>query len=593
MPEPRIRVALIGCGAISRLYHAPVLAGHPSIELSAMVDTNPVVAQHLAQLYGVPTVLATAKDLSRDLVDAAVVAVPSALHAEVTLPLLEAGLHVFVEKPIASTRQGATNMVQAAERHGVVLAVGHFRRMFPATRLMAALLRTRAYGRVLSFTAEEGHLFDWPSATLALMRRDLAGGGVLMDMGCHVLDQLMLMLPGTVTVTHYADNQFGGIESDAILRLQVLHEGQSIPGSIELSRTRRLENKIHFACEMARVSVGVGERASVEIAHLPAATDPRDDRARSVALHAEWTDSEPTDAYAPFRAQVDDWVEAITRGRRPFLSATSAAAVIDVIEAAYESRSPLEESWVSEGIQERAHAPSIIGRAKPRVLVTGAAGFIGTRTCELLALREGLDVRALVHNPANASRVARLPIELVAGDIRREADVQRAVRGCQAVVHAAYGTAWGDKRAIVDTTVGGTRRLVEAAAAEGISSFVHLGTDGRPRDARLGDDQSSEPGCSGSRPVSGNEGCGGSISSQPDAPVGRRHAAAIAQRVRSLLRAVHGADRRSFEARYSDTCGRGGSALEQHLRRQRSRGDHRRVEGAEHRPSRTNVCRRR
>ena len=201
--RPKIRVALIGCGSIRAVY-APVLAGHPS-RLRAMVDTNPVW-RGIWQLYRVPTVLASARDLSRDLVDAAVVAVPSALHAEVTLPLLETGLHVLVEKPIASTRKGATNMVQAAERHGVVLAVGHFRRMFPATRLMAALLRTRAYGRVLSFTAEEGHLFDWPSATLALMRRDLAGGGVLMDMGCHVLDQLMLMLPGTVSVTHYADN---------------------------------------------------------------------------------------------------------------------------------------------------------------------------------------------------------------------------------------------------------------------------------------------------------------------------------------------------------------------------------------------------
>src|SRR3954452_17777287 len=110
-----------------------------------------------------------------------------------------------------------------------------------------------------------------------------------------------------------------------------------------------------------------------------------------------------------------------------------------------------------------------VGRGSTRrVLLTGATGFIGGRTAEVLRLRDGWDVRALVHNPARASRLARLPVEMVVGDLGPGGDAARLVEGCDAVVHCAIGTAWGDRRAIFDVTVGGTRRLAEAALAAGV-----------------------------------------------------------------------------------------------------------------------------
>src|SRR5205085_3784515 len=81
-----------------------------------------------------------------------------------------------------------------------------------------------------------------------------------------------------------------------------------------------------------------------------------------------------------------------------------------------------------------------------------------------------------VHNPSHASRLARLPVEMVLGDLSSAADVSRLTEGCDAVVHCAIGTAWGNRKQIFDVTVGGTRRLAQAALANHVKRFVHIST---------------------------------------------------------------------------------------------------------------------
>ena len=110
------------------------------------------------------------------------------------------------------------------------------------------------------------------------------------------------------------------------------------------------------------------------------------------------------------------------------------------------------------------------------MLLTGATGFIGCRVAEILALRDGWQVRAVIHNPANASRLARLPVELIQGDLQDESSLREFVAGCDAVVHCAVGTAWGQRQEIFKVTVDGTRKLAEAALAAGVKRFVHLST---------------------------------------------------------------------------------------------------------------------
>jgi predicted dehydrogenase len=120
-----LKLAVIGAGHMGR-YHAEKFARLPGIELAALVDRDPARA-------GI-------SDFRKilDRVDAAVIAVPTDRHHEVARACLEKGLHVLVEKPIASTLDEADELVALAKENRVVLQVGHVERYNKAFRALAS-----------------------------------------------------------------------------------------------------------------------------------------------------------------------------------------------------------------------------------------------------------------------------------------------------------------------------------------------------------------------------------------------------------------------------------------------------------------------
>ncbi len=204
--------------------HLPVLAGHEGIELSVLVDRDRNRAEELAQGYGVKTVLTDAAELDKDRIDAAIVATPPFHHAPCSIELMRRGIHVLVEKPMATRYEDAEEMVRTADEQGVVLSVGFFRRLNPSIRLMKSLLDSGWLGRPTSFHVEGGGMYNWPAATLANMRKDWAGGGVLIDFGSHMLDLMFYLFDEPSEVIEYRDNSLGGIESDSNIRVRVRHQ---------------------------------------------------------------------------------------------------------------------------------------------------------------------------------------------------------------------------------------------------------------------------------------------------------------------------------------------------------------------------------
>jgi predicted dehydrogenase len=123
------RIAVIGAGAFGQ-NHCRVVHESSRAQLAAIVDPDTARANDAASRYRT-VALADARDLPGK-IDAAIIAAPTTLHSEIGCQLLEAGIDVLVEKPIASDLASADRLIDAASRRGRILQVGHLERFNPA-----------------------------------------------------------------------------------------------------------------------------------------------------------------------------------------------------------------------------------------------------------------------------------------------------------------------------------------------------------------------------------------------------------------------------------------------------------------------------
>ena len=133
-----MRVAVIGAGAFGR-NHLRVIKESPRAELAAVVDIDAARAQAAAQEFGCP-VMTSLDDLIGH-ADAAIVATPTETHADIGCRLLEAGIDVMIEKPVASTLEGAQRL-RAAAGDSRILQVGHLERFNPAVLAIRKVVTT-------------------------------------------------------------------------------------------------------------------------------------------------------------------------------------------------------------------------------------------------------------------------------------------------------------------------------------------------------------------------------------------------------------------------------------------------------------------
>ena len=129
---------MIGAGVFGR-HHLRILSRFEAVELAGVVDIDANRAAAAASEYGCPA-CGSIDQLAEGL-DAAVVAVPTSAHAEVGCALLEDGVDVLMEKPIAVDVASGQRLVDTAARHGRILQVGHLERFNPAITALKKIIR--------------------------------------------------------------------------------------------------------------------------------------------------------------------------------------------------------------------------------------------------------------------------------------------------------------------------------------------------------------------------------------------------------------------------------------------------------------------
>ena len=179
----RVRLGVIGAGGFFRAVHLPILAKHEGFEIRSIASRTGLQLRDLAVRHGVPMVTTDANEVLNDKdVDAVMIATRHDLHAPLTLRALEAGKHVFVEKPMGLTTAECEPIVNAVRRAGLLLSVGFNRRFSPHAVRAKEQLRNRD-PKTIIYRVNAGALpaEHW-------LRDPVEGGGRLTGEGVHFFD---------------------------------------------------------------------------------------------------------------------------------------------------------------------------------------------------------------------------------------------------------------------------------------------------------------------------------------------------------------------------------------------------------------------
>jgi predicted dehydrogenase len=167
-----------------------VLKRLKEIEVVGICDTDLPKARALADRFGIPDAYTDIEELVEyeDNLDALLICTPSHLHESHIQAAMAAGLHVFVERPLALTSAGAQKLVKSAQRHGRVLMVGANHRYRPDVQQIRSFVQSGELGDLESirawwFMARAGRVgLGWRQ------KKELAGGGAMLDLGLGMLD---------------------------------------------------------------------------------------------------------------------------------------------------------------------------------------------------------------------------------------------------------------------------------------------------------------------------------------------------------------------------------------------------------------------
>jgi predicted dehydrogenase len=193
----RLKVGIVGGGAIVQVAHLPVLKKIRSVEVQAICDTDLPKARALADRFGVKDAFDDIEDLLRyEALDAVVICSPNHLHEPHILAALSANLHVLVEKPLAMSATSVQRILRVVEKHDRVLMVGMNHRYRPDVQIVRSFVQSGELGSIESVRGS-WHVFRPGRAQLGWrQRRDQAGGGAMLDLGLSILD-LGLWLGGS------------------------------------------------------------------------------------------------------------------------------------------------------------------------------------------------------------------------------------------------------------------------------------------------------------------------------------------------------------------------------------------------------------
>ncbi len=323
----RIRVGIIGTGAISQVVHLPILTERTDVTVAGVCDVDQPKAEAIADRFGVERMASDDDLIGDDEIDALIICTPTYLHEDLAIAALQAGKHVLVERPLALTAEATQNVVDVARQADRCLMVGMSHRFRPDAGALAAFVAGGELGNIFA-VAGSSLTRRMPFGRITWrQQQEQAGGGALMDLGVQALD-LGFWLVGYPKITRVSAEMKDG-ESGVEVSATVLAVSEGgIAFNIEVSWGLFAEADQHFARVMGTEGSGSLPPLQVhkQLGGRPMNVTPRQPKTRG-------GENPFTNAY---RRLLDEFVRAIS-GRCDLPLPTEQVELMRVVEAAYVS----------------------------------------------------------------------------------------------------------------------------------------------------------------------------------------------------------------------------------------------------------------
>jgi nucleoside-diphosphate-sugar epimerase/predicted dehydrogenase len=470
--QENIRVALIGCGRIS-VHHIAALKTLPNVEIVAVCDTDERRARQTATRHAIPRCYGDADAMLRETKPTVVhLLTPPATHLPLARIAFRYRAHVYIEKPFAASEADAREICDLARNARVQVCPGHSRLLDPVFLEASRRVSAGHIGQVISVRAEQGFTYE-PGARSAVIPWSYSyDWGTFDNLMCHPLYLAchFLSLPGKPQVVGF---NLGTVREAAVEEIRVLIPSENGIGEVSLSLCSAPEvNRLEIVGTKGRVTAdwrtmavltSPNSRLPSVLAPFAASFKAAAHLMRSALSRLVGLASGKVSAHAGLRSTIEQFYGSITGKLRAPVAPEAGvlnARLMDQIREA------------CEGVRKQRPALNVRQENPPKILVTGASGFLGGRLVEVLS-SQGRAVRGATRL---VSRARAIPgVEWVQCDLSAEDELRAALRNIETVFHcAALCGAPGSLEDFEDANVRGTLRLVRIAADAGVKTFVHV-----------------------------------------------------------------------------------------------------------------------
>jgi UDP-N-acetylglucosamine 3-dehydrogenase len=317
-----LRAAVIGLGSMGA-NHARVLSDLPGVELVGIADADAARVTRATAGRPLAGFTDTARMLAETHPDMVSVVVPTGLHEEVAMQVIEAGVHLLVEKPIAATLPAAARLARAAQARGVILTVGHIERFNSAVRELKRRLDEGQGGRVFQVRARR--VGPFPQRI-----RDV---GVIHDLAPHDIDIMRYLLGDEVERVYAAAQRHINTDNEDIFT-GVLHFRGGPVGVLDINwLTPMKERSLTVLCEKGMFVADYVEQSLAFYENYAASAS---EGAIAAVTEGPMT-RYPTNYREPLRVELESFRDAVAAKSAPPVSALDGMAALAVAEALVQS----------------------------------------------------------------------------------------------------------------------------------------------------------------------------------------------------------------------------------------------------------------